>query len=459
MRKQKLRVKKNKFNFKKIISPFTNKNNQKIFGSLILLIAVYLFISFISFFFSWQADDSIISGKKLSDVIFEEDINNIIGGFGAYISNLFIKIWFGISAFFVPFIMMIIGLKILKIRKRNIYPPILNSFILIIATPIIISHIIGEVMIAGGLGIFIEKLINSAIGDLGTSLLIIAFFSVYIVIYFNINIEKITTLINTLKKRKLSEETNKAQEVSTKISEQKINTNTESSIDSDIIKTERDNNTSVSVEKKITEKPTDKEFGIEIKHADKEETLSKEEIKRKLEDLGEYDPTLELSKYKMPTIELLNNYGDSKIEVDKKDLEEKKDKIVETLGHYKIGIISISATIGPTITLYEIVPDAGVRISKIKNLEDDIALSLAAEGIRIIAPMPGKGTIGIEVPNKTKNTVSMLEVLKSDKFQNNNMSLPIALGKTISNETFVIDLTRMPHILMAGATGQGKSVG
>ena len=161
----------------------------------------------------------------------------------------------------------------------------------------------------------------------------------------------------------------------------------------------------------------------------------------------------------MPSIDLLNDYGDSEIKIDKDDLEDKKNKIVETLGHYKIGISSISATVGPTITLYEIVPEAGVRISKIKNLEDDIALSLSAEGIRIIAPIPGKGTIGIEVPNKTKNTVSMLEVLSSEKFQNNDMALPIAFGKTISNETYLIDLAKMPHLLMAGATGQGKSVG
>ena len=200
-------------------------------------------------------------------------------------------------------------------------------------------------------------------------------------------------------------------------------------------------------------------LSIKINESDNEEKLSEEEINQKLKELGDYDPTLELSSYKMPGIDLLNDYGNSEIKIDKDDLEDKKNKIVETLGHYKIGISSISATVGPTITLYEIVPEAGVRISKIKNLEDDIALSLSAEGIRIIAPIPGKGTIGIEVPNKTKNTVSMLEVLSSEKFQNNDMALPIAFGKTISNETYLIDLAKMPHLLMAGATGQGKSVG
>ena len=205
--------------------------------------------------------------------------------------------------------------------------------------------------------------------------------------------------------------------------------------------------------------PKTANLGIEINEIKEEETLSTNDIEKKLEELGDYDPTLELSNYRIPSIEILKNYGNGKIEIDKSDLEEKKDKIVETLGHYKIGITSISATVGPTITLYEIVPNAGIRISKIKNLEDDIALSLAAEGIRIIAPIPGKGTVGIEVPNKNKTTVSMLEVLKSEKFQDNKMELPIAFGKTISNETFVVDLTKMPHLLMAGATGQGKSVG
>jgi S-DNA-T family DNA segregation ATPase FtsK/SpoIIIE len=200
-------------------------------------------------------------------------------------------------------------------------------------------------------------------------------------------------------------------------------------------------------------------LGLEVAETAEEEVLSKTEIEQKLKELGDFDPTLELSQYTMPPISLLNDYGSSKIEIDKDELENNKNRIVETLGHYKIGIASISATVGPTITLYEIVPEAGVRISKIKNLEDDISLSLAAEGIRIIAPIPGRGTIGIEVPNKTKNTVSMLEVLQSEKFQNSEMELPIALGKTISNETFVVDLAKMPHLLMAGATGQGKSVG
>lgn len=174
---------------------------------------------------------------------------------------------------------------------------------------------------------------------------------------------------------------------------------------------------------------------------------------------GEYDPTLDLPRYQYPTLELLNDYGQAKAQVTKEELEANKDRIVETLGHYGINIASIKATIGPTVTLYEIVPDAGVRISKIKSLEDDIALSLAALGIRIIAPIPGKGTIGIEVPNAKKEMVSIRSVFNTDKFISTEMDLPIAFGRTITNEVFVVDLAKMPHLLMAGATGQGKSVG
>jgi S-DNA-T family DNA segregation ATPase FtsK/SpoIIIE len=198
-------------------------------------------------------------------------------------------------------------------------------------------------------------------------------------------------------------------------------------------------------------------FSVEIPATEKE--LTEEELHDKLQEFGEYDPTLDLASYRMPGLELLNEYGGGKVNVSKEELEENKNKIVNTLANYKIGIERIKATIGPTVTLYEIVPEPGIRISKIKSLEDDIALSLAALGIRIIAPIPGKGTIGIEVPNSTPDTVSMRSLIASEKFQNGPFDLPIALGKTIQNETFVTDLAKMPHLLMAGATGQGKSVG
>ena len=212
----------------------------------------------------------------------------------------------------------------------------------------------------------------------------------------------------------------------------------------------------------VTEKP--KEETIEVPEL-KVETVEEEKSEtdnladKLVEDFGQFDPTLELGKYQFPPLDLLKKYDNEGISIDQEELEENKNKIVETLSNYKIGISSIKATIGPTVTLYEIVPEAGIRISKIKNLEDDIALSLAALGIRIIAPIPGKGTIGIEVPNKNSTIVSMRSVIASQKFQKSEMQLPIAFGKTISNETFVVDLAKMPHMLMAGATGQGKSVG
>ena len=205
-----------------------------------------------------------------------------------------------------------------------------------------------------------------------------------------------------------------------------------------------------------------KEETVEFTGVEKnpEFTIETETVKEKLGDNVEhYDPTLDLGTYQYPTLDLLNQYNEAEIQVTKEELEGNKDKIVETLINFKIGISSIKATIGPTVTLYEIVPEAGVKISKIKNLEDDIALNLAALGIRIIAPIPGKGTIGIEVPNKKREMVGIRSVLSTEKFLKSDMELPIVLGKTISNEVYIADLTKMPHLLMAGATGQGKSVG
>lgn len=201
------------------------------------------------------------------------------------------------------------------------------------------------------------------------------------------------------------------------------------------------------------------DLGMEVQGPAQEEILSNEEVDERLGDFGDYDPKLDLSRYEAPSIELLKNHTTGGIKITKEELEENKNKIIQTLNHYKIEIEKIKATIGPTVTLYEINPAPGVRISKIKSLEDDIALSLAALGIRIIAPIPGKGTIGIEVPNSQPEVVSMRSLIASEKFQNADMELPVVLGKTISNEIFCVDLAKMPHLLMAGSTGQGKSVG
>jgi len=206
----------------------------------------------------------------------------------------------------------------------------------------------------------------------------------------------------------------------------------------------------------VTIEPEETKLKIEVK----EETILEEsDLDDRVKEFGEYDPKLDLSSYQLPGIELLNDYGGHTLSINKEELEQNKNRIVEVLGHYKIEIAKIKATVGPTVTLYEIVPAPGIRISKIKNLSDDIALSLAAHGIRIIAPIPGKGTIGIEVPNANPDMVAMRTVIASEKFQNSDMELPVVLGKTISNETYIFDLAKAPHLLMAGATGQGKSVG
>ena len=469
MTKKKLKLKPAKsFKFNAIIAPFKDQNNQKIFAAVLILTSLYLLIAFVSFFFQWQSDDSLVSGKDLSDIITDKKINNSIGGLGAYIANLFVKLWFGLAAFFIPLFSLLAGLKVLGLKRYSLSAFIFNGILGMLIIPIFIRHFFNGSITAGGIGIFTNDLMSSAIGILGTSLLLITISLLYLVISFDITAEKIQAFIAKIKPNKRAIELAEDEPV-LRTTFGKSPTAPVLEEKSEETLTETESIPPLSVEPTLVtpkveevETPTEQredDLGLEVTETTDEETLSETEIEKKLKDLGDFDPTLELSQFKMPGMDLLNDYGGSKIEIDKEDLEKNKNKIVETLGHYKIGIASISATVGPTITLYEIVPVAGVRISKIKNLEDDIALSLAAEGIRIIAPIPGKGTIGIEVPNAKKNTVSMLEVLKSEKFQNCEMELPIAFGKTISNETYVVDLAKMPHLLMAGATGQGKSVG
>jgi len=437
----------------KIISQLNNSNNRKILGTIVSLFSVLLIISFVSYLFEWKADDSVLS--KEGYTIFNNETNNQIGGLGAQLSHRFIKLWFGISALLIPYLTLILGLSILGFKKFKLNKVVTNTLLALIILPITIHHFFDAMILAGGLGIFIDEILIQAIGNIGTSIVLITIISLNIIISFKIN-SKHFLILNKLKlkgftlRKNIKVEAKDTEQISDK------NTNIIEEVKEENISETKTKN---QIEIKEKEDELIDDIGLEVISNKNEGSLSKSEIEKKLKELGDFDPTLELSKFKMPTMNLLNDHGENKIEVDKSELEKNKNKIVETLGHYNIGITSISATVGPTITLYEIVPEAGVRISKIKNLEDDISLSLAAEGIRIIAPIPGKGTIGIEVPNANKNTVSMLEVLQSEKFQNSKMELPIAFGKTISNETFIVDLAKMPHLLMAGATGQGKSVG
>ncbi|MDC1024475.1 DNA translocase FtsK 4TM domain-containing protein [Flavobacteriales bacterium] len=464
--KKKFKLKQSKNNLlNKLKAPFLNKKNHFVVGGILLLFSFFLVIAFSSFFINWKEDNSLVYDTSFSDIITNNKIENSLGGLGAYLSHNLIYRFFGISAYLIFTFTFLLSLRIFGFKRFSILNNLFHTLLALIYIPVFTFHFYENALLAGGLGKYTQGFCLKALGDIGTSLLLITVLIIYLPLTLNIKAKDVISFIKStiesiksFKKVVPTQEENKPEDINNEIKEENIQKNI-SEVEIEEPETKSPDIDSSNKEENISNIEDHDEIAIEINSPENEGKLSEEEIKKKLDELGDYDPTLELASYKMPGIDLLNNYGGSEIKIDKDDLEDKKNRIVETLGHYKIGITSISATVGPTITLYEIVPEAGVRISKIKNLEDDIALSLSAEGIRIIAPIPGKGTIGIEVPNKTKNIVSMLEVLSSEKFQNSDMALPIAFGKTISNETYVVDLAKMPHLLMAGATGQGKSVG
>ncbi len=452
---------KNKTNiFKKVALKFEflkEEKNQKIIGVFLIFLSIYILTSLISHFFNGKVDYDHLSGPN-------SGVQNYGGALGNKLAYFLIHDGFGVSSFLIPILTLILGInlslqkQIIELRKN-----ILFISLLIVWISLFFGFLFGKSLLAGGFGYEINLQLLELIGPVGTGFLICVSLIAYLIFKFNPVFKR--------KKNEVSQEVEKEEIITTQdnVAENTFDSIDETTIDElEEIVLIKEESPSVNILEKgenitinedlQTEDSVEDSLNIDIT-TNEEETLSKSEIKEKTKDLVDYDPTLDLSTYKVPSIDLLNDYGSGKIEIDKSELEENKNKIVQTLSNYKIGISSISATIGPTITLYEIVPEAGVRISKIKNLEDDIALSLSALGIRIIAPIPGKGTIGIEVPNLNPATVSMKAVLASDKFQNSDMELPIALGKTISNETYVADLAKMPHLLMAGATGQGKSVG
>ena len=417
---------------------------KKVFGFLFLFSSLYLIIVLISFLINGHIDQDKIGQ-------YTDDISNFGGVFGYRISNLFLFHWFGISSFIIPVIVFNWGLLLVFEKKLfDVLKSINIGLVLITWISLFFGFFTPPSVLGGVFGHEMNAFLDLNIGKVGTGFFIFLTLLIVIIIKFNPRFG-----FSSSENKGFSEEPLAENE-----EEQVVELETEPTIiekEALIEPITEDVTTESKADTPILEND-DNEIGIEV-HVNEEDTLSSKDIKTKLEDLGDYDPTLDLSNYKIPKVNLLKDYGSGKIEIDKSELEANKNRIVDTLANYKIGIESISATIGPTITLYEIVPEAGVRISKIKNLEDDIALSLSALGIRIIAPIPGKGTIGIEVPNQNPATVSMKTVISSDKFQNSSMELPVAFGKTISNETFVADLAKMPHLLMAGATGQGKSVG
>jgi S-DNA-T family DNA segregation ATPase FtsK/SpoIIIE len=462
-------------------------------GVLLILLAIALLLSFVSFFITGNNDQSLIG-----DVFNREaKAENWLGKIGAFLADFFIVKGFGIASFIFIRILFFAGAYLILDSTLGKLKKILFWDLYLIIVFSILFGFFWEFMpqLAGTVGFEMNLFIQDYIGKTGVGLLLT--FSVILFLIFKIKVspDKIKDILERPNKE-LKDELNQKdllqdssfEDNTSSIQDDVVGSTVITAGDDDFII--REDEEAIS---KIEMKPTS---SFEINKEDLKPTISysselsmepqiKEEVKAEIkssndfviekveeevsvsenlasklvQDFGEFDPTLELSNYQFPPIELLKDYTGGGITINQAELEDNKNKIVDTLKNYNIGISQIKATVGPTVTLYEIVPDAGIRISKIKNLEDDIALSLAALGIRIIAPIPGKGTIGIEVPNNKPTMVSMKSVISSPRFQEAEMELPIAIGKTISNETFVVDLAKMPHLLMAGATGQGKSVG
>lgn len=443
-----------------------SKQNKIIFGSLVMLFSIALFFAFLSYFFTWKDDQSLLSEFANRN----EEAKNLLNKFGASISHFFIYKGFGIASLIFTFLFFMTGLKFfLSLKEIGLLRKWIWGLVFIIWISLTLGFFASSSPLLGGLvGYEINDFLQDYVGKLGVILLLLFGLVIILVRLFKLTPEHATNFYNEKKgafskefKNEPASETYSNDEIEALIQKEEKQVTLDTYTHKKDIPVLKTNITDDSFEVYTpVEEDAAENLTIEVKKI-VEETEETDNLANKLvEDFGEFDPTLELGNYKFPTIELLDQHGATGgITINQEELEENKNKIVETLKNYKIGIAQIKATIGPTVTLYEIVPDAGVRISKIKNLEDDIALSLAALGIRIIAPIPGKGTIGIEVPNKNATIVSMRSVISSSKFQKAEMQLPIAFGKTISNETFVVDLAKMPHLLMAGATGQGKSVG
>ncbi|HRE96433.1 MAG TPA: DNA translocase FtsK 4TM domain-containing protein [Flavobacteriales bacterium] len=469
---------------------------QKIFGGALLLGALYLLIAFTSFLFTWKADqDKVESMSWLAFVFSSSDVvvENWLGKMGALLSHLFIHSGFGIASylfilnFFIFGFRLITGIQLLPAGKMIKLS--LLGLILVSATLGFLFHTGEWIFLGGAFGFHLNGWLIASLGKIGTLLLLGFSYFIIVVVYFNpsflikrkealqdgdvppLDEEGKINIYNPTKEEDIIAE-KKSQTIDLSRPQEEIPVSRvddeirNEEVITEIVLAEHEAEKAAATEAEelsstvttADDETASDELLIEIPdHGEGE--LNEDEVKNRLMEFGEYDPTLELSSYKLPSLDMLESYGGGTIVINKEELEQNKNRILDTLRNYNIEIAKIKATVGPTVTLYEIIPAPGVRISKIKNLEDDIALSLSALGIRIIAPIPGKGTIGIEVPNSKAEIVSMRSVVASEKFQHSDMELPVVLGKTISNETFVTDLAKMPHLLMAGATGQGKSVG
>lgn len=493
-----------KFDWTKLQNAFSNRSNHFVLGLSLMAFALFLMGAFISYLYNWTADQSMVRFSfwtAISDPHIQAQ--NLFGKFGAALAHQFIFEWFGLAAFLFCWYLTLIGLRLaFKLKLNSLSKASAAMLFFLIWIPTTLAFFLpSQGQLAGATGYWLVSWLSSLAGPIGTIIVLLISILLFLSISNKWTGETVLNFFGKFKPHKLDNEAetnlensfsqaNEEEEALSLEKEEAVldsfrstadaqestgevdpNAN-EIDLDLDIEESRQENNASDSLELELEEtqeletpsKETEKEEiteddDFEITTNETEEELTARELKRKLKEFGEFDPTLELSRFKLPPLELLRDFGSTNIIRNDQELAENKNKIVETLNNYKIEISKIKATIGPTVTLYEIVPAPGVRISKIKNLEDDIALSLAALGIRIIAPIPGKGTIGIEVPSTNPQVVPMRNLIASEKFQKNDMELPIAFGKTISNETYVADLAKMPHLLMAGATGQGKSVG
>jgi S-DNA-T family DNA segregation ATPase FtsK/SpoIIIE len=462
-----------------------NRQYKVLFGSLLVLSSIALLLSFISFFIYGQVDQNAINSITDRNAI----VQNWLGKFGAYLADFFIYKGFGAASFlFVKLLFLTGAFLVLDLPMKKLKGTWFWDVFAIIILSVLFGYFATSLPELGGvIGYEMNLFSQDYIGKTGTLLVLI--FGILIYLIFKIKVspdaiksffekkkKEITDDINAMKAPLATSDYNLeefAVNEEEEIEEPKLKTVSQFEINKDLLRPTIQNASEITLEPTIKQAPLaptsaqspkmeiieTKDEVFVIEKAPEEDIVEENLASKLVADFGLFDPTLDLPHFKFPTLDLLKEYSSGGITINQEELEENKNRIVETLRNYKIEIAQIKATVGPSVTLYEIVPEAGIRISKIKSLEDDIALSLSALGIRIIAPIPGKGTIGIEVPNKNPTMVSMKSVIGSAKFQEAEMELPIALGKTISNETFVVDLAKMPHLLMAGATGQGKSVG
>ena len=487
---------------KKSIFSFTihDERIRIVLAIVCISVGIFFMLSFSSFLFTWQDDQSELLQKSTWSYLFstqdgidpaigkshpsiaiieqnEKTTQNWGGKFGAVISKKFIHDWFGISSFLFVFISIIVGLKLFNISFFPVKRAVLISLLTILIVSITLGYVFGSLWdanIGGFFGYYVSHIfLAKIIGLIPAGLFVFAVFISFVLFTFKNSLPFIKKMIG------VTPLMNELEPLTDSVFENE-SSNQLSSLDAEKLEQKEEDDDSLS--NVLAETITDDGFQVIDSRTEEESEDEPKDVENESRELDEmevtntldndneqdfvpttqlhdYDPTLDLSHYKLPHLDLLENHKKASSEVSADELSENKKKIEDTLRNYNIEIDKISATIGPTITLYEIVPAAGIRISKIKSLEDDIALSLAALGIRIIAPIPGKGTIGIEVPNKNPETVSFRSVVASKVFQESKFDLPVALGKTISNETFVFDLTKTPHLLVAGATGQGKSVG